>query len=135
MSNSQKILSRIFKLVLDEIKNNEKFATKVERELLALKNLKCGKERKELIGSKNNIKRRHRRTPAVINPIEYARQGEKILLGRISLLSVEELKDIIAEYAMDPNKLAMKWKDKNKLISRITEFSMDRARKGDAFFE
>ena len=43
------------------------------------------------------------------------------------------IKDIIAEYGMDQSKLAMKWKDKDRLIKHIIETSERRVTKGNAF--
>jgi len=46
---------------------------------------------------------------------------------------LEQLKDIVADYGMDPGKLVMKWKSSDKVIDRIVEISLARAQKGDAF--
>jgi hypothetical protein len=48
-------------------------------------------------------------------------------------LSLEQLRDIVAEFGMDPGKLVLKWKSPQKVIDRIVEISMPRAQKGDAF--
>lgn len=48
-------------------------------------------------------------------------------------LSVEELKDIVAEHGMDSAKLAMRWKKPAKLIDLIVAKVDARARKGYAF--
>ena len=45
----------------------------------------------------------------------------------------KELKDIVADYGMDPSKLAMKWKDRDRVIKLIIDTSQRRASKGDAF--
>jgi hypothetical protein len=52
----------------------------------------------------------NRRTPAVLDPIDAARQGEEALRQRLAALSLEQLKDVVADYGMDPGKLVMKWK-------------------------
>lgn len=51
----------------------------------------------------------------------------------LSPLTEKELKDIVADYGMDPSKLAMKWRDKERLIQLILDTSFRRASKGDAF--
>ena len=74
-----------------------------------------------------------RRTPAVLDPLTLARQGEDVLRRELSLLDLEHLKDVVAEYGMDPGKLVMKWKDTTRIIDRIVELSLARSTKGDAF--
>jgi hypothetical protein len=77
----------------------------------------------------------NRRTPAVLDPIDAARQGEEVLRQRLAGLSVEQLKDIVADYGMDPGKLVMKWKTPARIIDRIVEFALARAVKGDVFLK
>jgi hypothetical protein len=74
-----------------------------------------------------------RRTPSVIDPLVLARQGEDILRQELSRLDIEQLKDVVAQYGMDPGKLVMKWKDAGRIIHRIVELSLARSTKGDAF--
>lgn len=75
----------------------------------------------------------NRRSPALVDPIELARSDEATLRAALATLSVEQLKDIIAAYGMDQAKLAMKWKDADRIIAHIVEFSLARAKKGDVF--
>lgn len=80
------------------------------------------------------VKRRGgRRTPAILDPIELAAQGEAGLRNRLNGLDLELLLDIVAQYGMDPGKLVMKWRDPDRVIDRIVEISLARATKGDAF--
>ena len=76
---------------------------------------------------------RNRRAPSVFNPIELARDGDTVLSEKLSELSIEQLKDMVAEHGMDPGKLVMKWKNTEKIIDRIVDISLSRAQKGDAF--
>lgn len=76
-----------------------------------------------------------RRAPAVLDPIDLARQGERPLRDKLVDLDLERLLDVVAQYGMDPGKLVMKWKDRNRVIDRIVEISLSRATKGDAFRE
>ncbi len=76
---------------------------------------------------------RHRRPPALLDPVELARESENALRGQLAQLTVEELKDIVADHGMDPGKLVMKWKSPERIIDRIVEISVGRTRKGDAF--
>ena len=76
---------------------------------------------------------KNRRPAAVLDPIQLVRDGEAQLRARLSELALEELKDIVADYGMDPGKLVMKWKDAERIADRIVELSLARAQKGDAF--
>jgi hypothetical protein len=76
---------------------------------------------------------RNRRPAAVLDPIALAREGEAILRSRLSALSLDQLRDIVADYGMDHGKLVMKWKDGDRIADRIVELSLARAQKGDAF--
>lgn len=78
-------------------------------------------------------RKRRRRAPAVLDPVALATQGESTLRAELSALNLEQLKDIVAEHGMDPGKLVMKWKSDEKIIEKIVELSLSRARKGDAF--
>ena len=74
-----------------------------------------------------------RRTPAVLDPVELARQGEDVLRAQLNMLNREQLRDVVAQYGMDPGRLVMKWKDTNRVMDRIVELALTRATKGDAF--
>jgi hypothetical protein len=70
-----------------------------------------------------------------LHPIDAARQGEETLRQRLAVLSLEQLKDVVADYGMDPGKLVMKWKTPERIINRIVEFSLARAVKGGVFLK
>ena len=53
--------------------------------------------------------------------------------ARLADLSIEQLKDIVAEFGMDTGKLVSKWKTADRIIERIVETSRARAQKGDVF--
>ncbi len=48
-------------------------------------------------------------------------------------LTLDQLKDIVAEYGMDPDKLVMNQRTPERVIDRIVEYSVKRATKGEAF--
>ncbi|MDE0403802.1 MAG: hypothetical protein OXI53_00610 [Nitrospira sp.] len=56
-----------------------------------------------------------------------------MLRAELALLTLDQLKDIVADYGMDREKLVMKWKTPNRVIDRIVEISISRAHKGDVF--
>jgi hypothetical protein len=76
---------------------------------------------------------RSRRDPAVLDPFTTYAEGEHVLRQRLEGLSLEELKDIVAEHGMDKSKLAMKWKSEDRLIELVVATVGSRSRKGDAF--
>ena len=48
-------------------------------------------------------------------------------------LDLEQLRDIVAEHGMDHDRLAMKWKDRQRVITRVVERVAARTAKGSAF--
>jgi hypothetical protein len=76
---------------------------------------------------------KNRRPPAVFDPVSVAREGEAVLRARLTVLTFDQLRDIVADYGMDTGKLVMKWKDQARVLDRIVEVSVLRASKGDAF--
>ena len=76
---------------------------------------------------------RNRRPAAMFDPVVAAGEGEEVLRKSLEPLSVEQLKDIVADHGMDPGKLVMKWKDAGRIIDRIVEIAIGRAQKGNAF--
>jgi hypothetical protein len=80
------------------------------------------------------VRHGNRRNPGVLDPFAiFADDGEAGLRERLTLLSLEELKDIIAENGMDHDRLAMKWKDSSRVVARIVERVIARSTKGSAF--
>jgi len=78
--------------------------------------------------------RRSRRAPGAFDPFAvYRESGEATLRERLSSLGVEQLKDIIAEHAMDYDKLAMRWRTPSKLQDRVVERVKALTTKGDVF--
>jgi hypothetical protein len=65
--------------------------------------------------------------------VEVARQGDEVLREKLRALTLDQLRDIVAEYGMDSGRLVMKWKDIDRVTERIVELALARAIKGDAF--
>lgn len=76
---------------------------------------------------------KNRRTPAVFDPVQVVRDGETALRDALAKLSLEQFRDIVAEYGMDQGRLVMKWVSTERVIDRIVEMSISRAHKGSAF--
>lgn len=74
-----------------------------------------------------------RRESSLIDPyLEYA-SGETQLHLKLEPLTVDQLKDIVSEYALDSSRLALKWKSRERLIELIVTTVASRMQKGDAF--
>ena len=76
---------------------------------------------------------KNRRPPAALDPVAVVGDGEDMLRSQLSGLSLEQLRDVVAEYGMDQGKLVMKWKDPARVTDRIVEIALARAQKGHAF--
>ena len=123
-------LLALARTVADEAERNPEFAAKLETEL----GLAMGPPDGE--GTKGGARRRGRRASAAFDPVATLRaEGEEGLRSRLSRLDLEKLRDMVAQYGMDPGKLVMKWKNKDRVVDRIMEMSASRAQKGDAFRE
>lgn len=127
-------LRNFIKVVADEAEQNPEFAERLHAVLdtasttLAVKNSsKSGR------GNIRGQRPANRRPAAVLDPVSLATQGEEILRQELATLTLEQLKDIVAEYGMDRERLVMKWKKPQRVVERIVEISISRAHKGDAF--
>jgi hypothetical protein len=76
---------------------------------------------------------KNRRAAAALDPIAVVGNGENVLRSQLSDLSLDQLRDVVAEYGMDQGKLVMKWKDPARVIERIVEIALARSQKGHAF--
>ena len=116
-------LKRVLEAVTAEAGRNPAFASSLEKALAGTQELERGQ-----------VKRPHRRAPGVVDPFAvFADGGEEGVRRSLSQLSIEQLKDVVAEHGMDRSKLAMKWKTSDRFIDLILETVATRSRKGDAF--
>lgn len=117
--DAKKKLKELINIVIKEMDKNPEFSDKIENLLL---------------GEGNKVvKVKRSRQPAIINPLEVIINGENLLANKLEQLDIDQLKDIISEYGMDPSKLALKWKNKERLIKHIIEVASTRVNKGNAF--
>ena len=123
------------RVVIEEAERNPEFEAALSDAL----GVSSGKSKQPLLaglasGEGGDSKRgKNRRPPAVLDPVQVVRDGEAVLRNALEKLLLDQLRDIVAEYGMDPGKLVMKWVDRERVIERIMEVSIARARKGDAF--
>lgn len=128
----KRTLTALFNTILDEVARNPEFRERIEAALAANKPPQRRPAKAEKRGQ-DEKRKGGRRAPAVLDPVEIGKQGEDELRLGLNALDLEQLLDIVAEYGMDPGKLVMKWKDRERVIDRIVEVALARATKGDAF--
>lgn len=128
---TKSIIRGIAEAVLAEAETNEQFADRLDKLLSGV--LDETAENKPKKKAVKGGRAANRRDPAVLDPIALITEDEAELIEKLQGLTDKELKDIIADYGMDPSKLAMKWKDKDRLVNHIADASRRRAFKGDAF--
>ena len=127
-------------IIADEAEHNSNFRRRLEEalsprqpELPIVREVKVHDRKPRDERSSTGLRKGGRRTPAVLDPVALARQNEEVLRQALSALDIEQLKDVVAQYGMDPGKLVMKWKDTARITDRIVEMSMARSTKGDSF--
>jgi hypothetical protein len=114
-------LEAALRVVLDEAKENADFRARLEA---ALSGPSAG----------GGEKRRHRRAQSPVDPFRvFETDGEAGLRTALGRLDLEQLKDVVAGYDMDRDRLALKWRSPDRLIARIVDLVAARRRKGDAF--
>lgn len=123
--NITKPIKAFMSVIAEEADWNPEFAQKLAVAL--------GLDKVERETKQQTKKRGGRRTPAVLDPVALYSEESKELREKLGLLDIEQLRDIVAEYGMDPGKLAMKWKNEERVIDYIVEVASTRAKKGDAF--
>jgi len=128
--NLRSTLLELARAVADQADRDHEFAKQVLTILGAGKADATGQAALHNLQTK---RARHRRPEAAIDPVEVARGGEELLRSRLAALSLDQLKDVVAEHGMDSGKLVMKWKSRERVIDRIVQISLSRAQKGDAF--
>lgn len=135
--NIRKTLNELVKVVSEEAERNADFRMRLQLVLEQPTRPKTQPKQPTAVsvGDKGEGVRRagNRRPEAVLDPIALIRQGEEVLREALRPLDVERLLDIVADYAMDPSKLVMKWKDRDRILERIVEVASSRERKGSAF--
>ena len=133
--NVRNSLHRLVRVVLEEAERNPAFDAALQDAFgMPLQKPKEPKLHKgEEVASGKPKRPKNRRAPAALDPVQVVRSGETALRDQLSKLNVEQLKDIVAEYGMDPGRLMVKWTSLERLTEKIVELSLSRAHKGDAF--
>ena len=128
------ILRNFVKVVSDQAEQNPEFAEQLRAVFKRAIPTGSAKTAPPVRTVVSKVRRpANRRPPAILDPVALALQGEKVLRAELAPLTLDQLKDIVADYGMDREKLVMKWKTPNRVLDRIVEISIGRAHKGDVF--
>ena len=128
------VLENLARVLSDEAERNPEFAKRL-REVFGLSD---ATRPARATSAASRVDRKptrpaNRRAPAVLDPVALAELGEEALRAALAPLTIEELKDIVADYGMDHKRLVLKWKTPERVRQHIVEISITRAHKGDAF--
>lgn len=128
--NLKQKLNRLMRVIIDEAERNPLFSEEINKAIgndsSELHNRVTDREKKKKRSS-------NRRTPAVLDPIQIVREENLNLAQELEKLTLEQLRDIVAEYGMDPSRVVMRWNKPQRVIDKIVEMSLARSKKGDAF--
>lgn len=121
-------LKAVMAAITEEASRNPRFLDELQRALTELR------VRRPVTRIGGPLRRQRRRAPALIDPFEVLRSdGRDGLRNRLTALTLDQLRDVVAEYGIEPYTLAMKWKTPSRIIDLIAETIEQRSRKGDAF--
>ena len=127
-------LARAFETILEEARRRPEFAERLAQALNAGK--AQGSSRPAPRPATRSAGRgRNRRARPVLDPLQLYSDGEDRLREGLADLSIEQLKDIVAEHGMDTRRLAMRWKRRERLEELIVTTVRARLTKGSAFRE
>lgn len=119
-------LARLFAAIATEAGRGPRLANALTKALREPASVGCE--------SRPSPRSSNRRNAGPFDPFTvHAEGGEKLLRERLTNLSLDQLRDIVAEHGMDNDRLAMKWKDPQRVIDRIIERVNSRSEKGSAF--
>lgn len=121
-------LSRLVQAVAEEAARTPRFAKSLAAALSA-----DGEPTARLAAPRKKApQKKAQRSKGLLDPFAvFELSGEAGLRARLSTLSVDQLKDIVAEHSMNYDKAAMRWKSAPKLVDRIVERVEARSTKGD----
>lgn len=142
MESLDKQLKKLFDLIREEAHRNPAFADRLAAIIGGMPDLGAVADRPSQPRGRRSsataapgleTKRGNRRARALVDPITKIQEGDAALRKVLESLDLEQLRDVVADYRMDPSKLVMKWKDRERVIEHIISTAVSRGRKGDAF--
>lgn len=129
----QQKFRKLAREILDEAERNPEFAARLEAALGEPGQANGATNGAAKPATSQPKRKPSQRRPAQFDPIALARTGEPNLRGRLADLDIHELRDIVADFAMDSTGEVMKWRSIDRITDRIVENAMGRAYKGGAF--
>jgi hypothetical protein len=126
-------LMQLMQVIADEASHNPRFSAKLSTVLHHDVGSRSSPPEAKDARTAISPARRGRRSPAVLDPVAIYAEGEDILRARLRQLDLEQLRDVVAEHGMNPDKLALKWKSSDRIIERVIEMSRSRATKVTRF--
>jgi hypothetical protein len=128
--DARELLKNLFDEIVEEAAKNRKFGARLE-EIIEQLRPSSQFPLSNMPEKQRRVSRR--RAPGVIDPLSIMQVSEEALREALTALDIEQLKDIVAEHGMDTNKLAMKWRARERLEDLIVTSIRGRLAKGDAF--
>jgi hypothetical protein len=119
LTREQKRLAKLLRVLAEEIESDRGLAKRVFTQL----------EGHSLFPQK-----RENQTSADVFQI-LAKEGKEGLVEFLNSLQLVELKKIIGKHRLDPSGRSLKWRNKQRLISLITERTESRSVHGDVFMK
>ena len=117
-------LRAFMEAIIHEVRANPEFAQRINQALAgALSDMDVDRKRR---GPR-------RRNPPSLDPFTLYLQGEEHLRDALSEKNIEQLKDVVAGYGMDRARLALRWRNSERLIDLIVDTVRSRTQKGDVF--
>lgn len=123
----EKLLKDFCEVIIEEINKNEEFSNKVKK--ILVENIKIEKDKLKTKKKKKVLSEKD----ILINPYKILLEGTEFLENKLSKLELQDLKNIVEYYSMDPSKSFKRWRKKERFINLILEVSILRANKGNAF--
>ena len=130
----RKALQDFAKVAADEAERNPAFELRLRKALGLPEAAVDPADQDSTKPGKSGVRRhKSRRTPPILDPVELILHGEPLLRERLDPLTVEQLKDIVAGHGMDPSKLVMRWKSRDRIANHIVQMAISRSQKGNVF--
>ncbi len=129
----QERLESFFAVLIEEASRNPEFAARIQQAL------DLGSEAERNLPFRVNddrpqgLRKANKRAPAALDPVAVYRKAPDLLKPQLDSLDLDQLRDIVSQYRMDPGGLVRKWKTKERVIDLIIRVAAQRATKGEAF--
>lgn len=127
-------LERLFAEILSEARTRPQFEARLAKVFASMDALSSVvAQRPQDVEEVPSSPRRHRRAAAVIDVLSIFENGEDQLRAQLGKLTLNQLRDIVAEHGMDSNKLALKWRSRTRVEDLIVTTVRERMAKGSVF--